>query len=184
MNWGAFWAGLLGTTIPGVIASLVVWHFTRRANVALEMIKTELAQDTVRFSKWHERRIDACVAIYSAFGEYLDFLRKALYWEESKASMNGMHDFNRVVERQLIFLDDQLAEKILTYKGELFLFWNDTMLGKRVASEETRRKLDYEIPAYLPRLRRDINRTLDPRYTEQGEEEPTILRAMERGLRQ
>jgi uncharacterized membrane protein YphA (DoxX/SURF4 family) len=34
-----------------------------------------------KFSKWHERRVEAVIAIYQAFETYLDFLRNHLYWD-------------------------------------------------------------------------------------------------------
>ncbi len=75
VNWQAFWSGLLGTTIPGLIVTLLVLRITSSFNRSLERFKFDLQRDTVRFSKWHEKRVDACVAVYVAFSQFLDFLR-------------------------------------------------------------------------------------------------------------
>ena len=42
------------------------------------------------------------------------------------------------------------------------------------AADEVRHRLDYEIPAYLSRLRRDINEFLDPKY-EAAWSDPRLL---------
>jgi hypothetical protein len=52
----------------------------------------------------------------------------------------------------------------LRYQGQLFSFWNDTVVHNEIGSEDTRHKLDYELPAILPKLRRAINKTIDPQF--------------------
>ena len=145
----------------------------------------ELHRDTVRFSKWHEKRVDACVAVYLAFSDFLDFLRLELYLSDRPAiNLDPLHSFERAIQTQIIFLDDGPAEKVLRYKGELQQFRNDTILGKRAGSDFTQTQLDFEIPAYLPRLRRDINVALDPTFVSApGDDQSTILGFLESGKR-
>jgi hypothetical protein len=82
--------------------------------------------------------------------------------------MDPMHDFFRTIQRQIVYLDDPMAEKVHRYQGELLQFWNWAIQITSVESDEARikvrQRLDYEIPAYLPRLRQDINDFLDPNY--------------------
>lgn len=184
VNWQAFWSGLLGTTIPGLIVTLLVLRITSSFNRSLERFKFELQRDTVRFSKWHEKRVDASVAVYVAFSQFLDFLRQELYLDDRPPmSLDPLHDFSRELDKQIVFLDDGLAEKILRYKGELHAFRNDVVLRKQAGTEFTQTKLDYEISAYLPRLRRDINLALDPTYdSNEGEAKP-LVRFLESGQR-
>jgi hypothetical protein len=118
----------------------------------------------VKFTKLHEKRLEAASAIYGAFDVYLQFLRDALYWESRGNDVTPMHTFHETIQKEIVFLDDGLAEKVSQYRAELLGFWNETITEKGIASEETRRKLDHEIPQYLPRLRRDINASLDPNY--------------------
>jgi hypothetical protein len=63
-------------------------------------------------------------------------------------------------------MDDSMAQKISQYQGELLLFWNTAMTHLSTEGESARERiqqqLDFEIPAYLPRLQEDINRFLDP----------------------
>jgi hypothetical protein len=126
---------------------------------------------TVRFTKWHEKRIDSLVALYGAFSDYLDFLRRALYFDHEGRDLTRMHEFRRAIDAQMVFLDDRMAEKIDRYQSELLMFWNWAMtsLGQQgeVGREEVQRRLDFEIPAYLSLLRRDINAFLDPHYKEE-----------------
>ena len=93
-----------------------------------------------------------------------------------------IHDFPCAIDEHIVYLDDILAEKVLRYRGELLMFWNDTVGGDKIGSHQIRQKLDYEIPAYLPRLRRDINQSLDPNYAAADDASDTpILRHMETG---
>jgi hypothetical protein len=163
IDWTAFWSGLLGTTIPGLLVSLLVLRVTRTLNQSLEKFKSDLQRDVVKFSRWHEKRVEASVAIYSAFREYLDFLRLAFYWEHKKGmDLTPMHTFRDAIEENIVYLDDTLAEKVLQYQGELLVFWNESI--RQIGSDAVRNRLDFEIPAYLRRLRADINESMDPTY--------------------
>src|SRR5258708_3088532 len=157
-------------------------YLTLRVNKSLERIKSDLQRDVFKFSKWHEKRVEAVIAIYQAFETYLDFLRLHLYWEGARGPIDQIHDFPREIRKQIIFLDDELAEQVLLFQSELHAFWNDVVGGSKIASEETRKRLDYEIPAYLPRLRRAINKSMDPHYTPPKDSKKfSILNFMESG---
>jgi hypothetical protein len=163
IDWTAFWSGLLGTTVPGLVVSLLLLWLTRKFNRSLETLKSDLQRDVLKSSKWHEKRVEASVAIYIAFRKYLDFLRLALYWEhEGRRDLTPMNAFHDAIEDNLVYLDDTLAEKVMQYRGELLAFWGDS--AGKIASDPVRKKLDYEIPAYLHRLRADINESMDPSY--------------------
>lgn len=184
ISWEAFWSGLLGTTIPGLIVTLLVLRATSGFNRSLERFKGEIQRDSVRFSKWHEKRVDACVAIYVAFSDFLDFLRTELYVDDAPpVSLDPLHNFSRELQKQMIFLDDGLAEKVLQYQGELLAFRNEVVSRRQAGTEFTQTKLNYEIPAYLPRLRRDINLALDPTYDSNGSETKALVRFLESGQR-
>jgi hypothetical protein len=172
MNMAVLWSALIGAAvgaIPGLISSLVMLHLTRKSNQSLERVKTDLQQDVIQFTKWHEKRIEAIIAIYNAFCEYLNFLRRALYWNRTQGmNLDPMHDFREKIEREMLYLDDAMAQKVSQYQGELLVFWN-TALKKLAeegesARENIRRQLDVEIPAYLPRLQEGINQFLDPNF--------------------
>jgi hypothetical protein len=143
-------------------------------------MKGDLQRDIFKSSKWHERRIDAVVAIYEAFEVHLDFLRLHLYWKDEKGPIDQIHDFPKAIRTNVMFLDDDLAEEILQYQGQLASFWNDTVANDEVASDNTREKLDYELPAILPKLRRAINKSMDPQF---GKPNPkhSILKFWEEG---
>ena len=166
MNWTAFWSGLLGTTLPGLGISLLVLHLTNRINTAMERHKKELQKDIIKFSKWHEKRLDAAISIYNGFFDYLAFLRRTLYVAGDRTSLDPYHEFRDTVERQIVFLDDATAEKVIRYQGELLVFWNWAENSLAINGESEREKiqhrLDYEIPLYLPRLREHINIVADP----------------------
>jgi hypothetical protein len=181
MNLTAFWSALLGT-IPSIMAAAVSVYLTLRVNKSLERLKSDLQRDVFKFSKWHEKRVDAVIAIYQAFETYLGFLRAQLYWEGEKGPIDQIHDFPRAIQRQVMFLDDELAEQVLLFQAELQGFWNDVVANHKVASKEVRNRLDYEIPAYLPRLRRAINQSMDPHYTApKNNKKLSILRFLESG---
>jgi hypothetical protein len=157
-------------------------YLTLRVNKSLERLKSDLQRDVFKFSKWHEKRVEAVIAIYQAFETHLDFLRLHLYWEGRKGPVDQIHDLPRAIQRQIMFLDDELAEQVLRFQSELHGFWNDVVGNGKIASEETRNRLDYEIPAYLPRLRRAINQSMDPHYTPPKEgKKLSILRFLELG---
>jgi len=165
MNTDVIWSAVIGTT-PGFIGSLVMFYLTRKSNKSLEKVKTDLQRDVIQFTKWHEKRVEALITIYTAFCDYLVFLRQALYFERSEGmSLDPMHAFGNTIERQMLYLDDSMARKISQYQGELLSFRNtaitDLSSGES-ARERIQHQLDFEIPAYLPRLQEDINRFLDP----------------------
>jgi hypothetical protein len=182
MNLTAFWSAMLGT-IPSIITAAVSIYLTLRFNKSLERLKSDLQRDVFKFSKWHEKRVEAVIEIYQAFETYLDFLRKQLYWEGTKGPIDQIHDFPRAIQRQIMFLDDELAEQVLLFQAELQGFWNEVIANHKVATEEVRNRLDHEIPAYLPRLRRAINQSMDPHYMPPKDKKLSILRFLESGMR-
>jgi hypothetical protein len=182
MNSTAFWSAMLGAAIPSIMTAVISVYLTWGLNKSLERIKSDLQRDVFKFSKWHEKRVEAVIVIYQAFETYLDFLRLHLYWEGARGPIDQIHDFPREIRKQIIFLDDELAEQVLLFQSELHAFWNDVVGGSKIASEETRKRLDYEIPAYLPRLRRAINKSMDPHYTPPKDSKKfSILNFMESG---
>jgi hypothetical protein len=173
MSWPVFLSALIGSSLPGLFVGV---YFNR----SLERMKGDLQRDVFKSSKWHERRIDAVIAIYEAFDVHLDFLRQHLYWKDANGPIDQIHDFPKAVTKNIMFLDDDLAEEILKYQGQLLSFWNDTVANDEIASDNTREKLDYELPAILPKLRRAINKSMDPQF---GNANPKhfILRFWEQG---
>jgi hypothetical protein len=171
MEWTAFSSGLLGSAVPGSILSLLMLYLTHRNNRAIERHKKEIQQDIVKFTKWHEQRLSALLVIYSAFCDHLDFLRKVLYpCRQVGICMDPIHAFDQAIKRQTVYLDNKLTEKVGTYQGELLQFWNWAMSSRGDDVFELRRRLDYEIPEYLKRLREDINEFLDPNYRDNGKQ--------------
>ena len=174
MDWHAFWSAVLGSAVPGSAISVLLLYLTHRNDKAMETHKTELNQSIVKFTKWHDKRLEALLVIYNAFCDYLDFLRKALYVEHKEGlCLDPMHEFHRTTERQIVYLDDGMAEKVLKYKGELLDTWNwaETKLRQQgeAGREEIRNRLVFKVPSYLPLLRKDINNFLDPNYKELGQ---------------
>ena len=103
--------------------------------------------------------------IYNAFCDYLGFLRAALYVKHFGMNLDPMHTFRNVIERQMVYLDEEISQKVERYEGELLLFWNWAQESLSKEGEAARQmiqwRLDTEIPAYLPRLRQDINDVVD-----------------------
>jgi hypothetical protein len=159
MNWGILWLGLLGTTLPSLVVSLLVLRASNRVNRSLKEYKQQLNQNTLMSAKWHERRMESLIAIYEAFRKYLDFLRRALYVPGERKSIDPMHEFHHEIEQHIVYLDDRAAVTVARYQGELLLFWNWAMTvlcrDGESAREAIQRRLDYEIPSYLPKLRQD-----------------------------
>jgi hypothetical protein len=120
MSWPVFLSALIGSSLPGLFVGV---YFNR----SLERMKGDLQRDVFKSSKWHERRIDAVIAIYEAFDVHLDFLRQHLYWKDANGPIDQIHDFPKAVTKNIMFLDDDLAEEILKYQGQLLSFWNDTL---------------------------------------------------------
>lgn len=162
-------------TLIGAIVGLYIVGMQARAGFS-NLIRSQehhaaIERQTVKFSKWHEKRIGALIDIYGAFIDYLDFLRRRLYfdWPPGKGPpLDPMHEFQRKIDKLMVYLDDPMAETISRYQGELARFWNDAMSDLRSGEEgreRVQKRLDFEIPAYQERLRRDINAFLDPHYT-------------------
>jgi len=148
---------------------------TNRINKSMERHKKELEQNIIKFSKWHDKRLESLLQIYNSFCDYLDFMRRTLYVKNDGDCLDAMHAFHRAIEQQIVHLDDSMAEKVQNYQGELLVFWNWSVRSLSERGEEARQdirhRLDYEIPAYLPRLRKDINEVLDPNYKSNGSKE-------------
>ena len=172
MNSTVFVAALFGA-IPGILASIVSIYLSLGMNKSVERLKSDLERDSVKFSKWQDKRVEASVAIYIAFRKYLDFMRLALYWKREGLDVTPMHDFRDSVEDNIVYLEDGLAEKVLRYQAELLRFWNGAV--PQVGTESVRRKLDHEIPTYLMRLRGDINESMDPHYKRSASDYAAVL---------
>lgn len=164
MDWSAFWSGVLGNAVPGACVAALMLLLTFRVNRSLERHKKELEQNLVKFTKLHDKRLEATVAVYHAFCDYLDFLRKTLYVRERRLDLTPMHSFKAVVARQSIYLDSETYAKVLEYQIELLDFWNWAVRGGEAVQEEVRRRLDDEIPAYAHKLRNDVGRVIDPHH--------------------
>ena len=168
MHWSTVLSALLGSTIPAVVGSVVMLRLKKRIDESLEYLKRDFQEHLTKFTKWHEKRVTALETIYQAFCKYLDFLRCTLYIKDGNRCLDPMHDFSNTLEQQMLYLDDSMAQKISQYQGELMLFWNSSLRSLSAegesARENIRRQLDFEIPAYLPRIQGDINEFLDPNY--------------------
>lgn len=155
-------------SLPGAIVSIIVQVITLRNTRSLENLKRDIQQDIIRFTKWHEKRISALEAFYAAFADYLDFLRRVLYTDHRDFDLTPMHEFRDTLERQFLYLDVVMANKVGRYQGELLKFWNESMISLSERGEDAReairQRLDFEIPAYLQKLREDINQFSDPHY--------------------
>jgi hypothetical protein len=133
--------------------------------------------ETGHFSVWHQKRIDALVAIYEAFRTYLVFLRRALYIPGEGLPLDPMWDFRNTLERNMVFLNDSLQRDIQRFSSELQYFWNwahdQTRPGGIDETDPVQQRLDYEIPEYLEKLRQVINSYSDPNFrTEEPEAQP------------
>lgn len=147
-----------------IVSALMLW-LNHRANRRLEKYKTELQlqltgersrleESVLRRSAWYEKRSAALVELYGAFYAYLDFLRRHLYFEQKGGDVTPMHDFRKACDTLSVFLPNDLKAKVDQYAGELLVFWNWAVQNQEI--DEIRRRLDYEIPGYLDRLRIDI----------------------------
>jgi hypothetical protein len=121
MNTDVLLSAFIGG-LPASITSLVVLYMTRKSNQSLEKVKTKYQQDLVQFSKWHEKRIEALISIYEAFCDYLDFLRRRLYVKNAGMSMDPVHEFHNKIERQMLYLDDAMAQKISSIRERYLYF--------------------------------------------------------------
>lgn len=183
MEWSAFWSGLLGTTIPAFAVSVVMWWLNHRTNKALEnhrdvlarrlsVLESELKKRAEMFSIWHQKRISALIEIYEAFRSYLDFLRRALYFPGTGTNIDPMWEFRTALDKNLVFLDDQLQEDVQRMAAELRGFWNWAHMQPRPSNpldiDPVQDRLDNQIPGYLVKLRRTINQYADPVYSPAG----------------
>jgi hypothetical protein len=184
IDWSAFLSALLGTTIPGLLVSALLLYLTNKSSKSVEAYKVELssqltelqqilAHDEARVRLWHERRIDALVEIYQAFVLYLKFLRRAHYVKPTQGiSLDPMWDFNEVIEKNRLYLDDELHEFVQGLSIELLLFWNFAVKSTVQGDDhgEVQRRLDYEIPKVLDKLRVRIHEYADPAYIRRASE--------------
>jgi len=177
MNWNVFWSGLLGTTIPAFLVSLFMLYLNHRTNRAMEQYKSASSRDLSDHALWHERRVASLLAIHDAFRQCLDFLRRELYVAPSKGlDMTPLHDFFNSIQENLVYLNDDLRQTILNYQRELLQFWNWTMT-LRVDDgsdgwKQVQKRLDFEMPAYLEKLRQVINTYADPTYSKDEISDP------------
>jgi hypothetical protein len=170
------WSRVIENAAPAVFSALLVsvlmLFLNHRASRRLESYKTELQlqlanerarieESVLRRSAWYEKRSAALVELYGAFYAYLDFLRRHLYFEQRGGDLTPMHDFRRACDSLSVFLTDDLKTRVDQYAGELLQFWNWAVQNQETELEEIRRRLDYEIPGYLDRLRTDIGRYLE-----------------------
>ncbi len=178
IDWSSFISALLGTAIPGLAVSILLLWLNNRSSKSIETHKNELssrlaevqhllAKEGVKSNLWHEQRVEALIEIYRAFASYLRFLRKALYVPNSGELMDPYFEFRETLDKNLLFLDDELGKFINTLSGELLLFWNWAMSQKRepgITNDEVQKRLDFEIPTVLERLRIRVNQYADPDY--------------------
>ena len=170
------WSQIIEKAAPAALSTLVVSALmlllNHRASRRLERYKTELElqlanerarleESVLRRSAWYEKRSAALVELYGAFYAYLDFLRRHLYFEQGGGDVTPMHEFRRACDTLSVFLTDDLKTRVDQYAGELLQFWNWAVQNRETEQEEIRRRLDYEIPGYLDRLRVDIGRYLE-----------------------
>ena len=171
-------SALIGTTIPGLVVSIILLLLNHKNNKAIEKYKAEIAKSVSeiqhdlsiqnsQLSVWHEKRVNALIEIYDAFRLYLDFLRRALYVPDSRENLDGMWDFRKAIDKNLVFLNDDLQQMVENHSVNLLKFWNwaqSQERGKGNIGDSVQQKLDYEIPAILEELRVEINKYTDPKY--------------------
>jgi hypothetical protein len=160
LDWKTIIPAAIGSAVPGLIVAIIVLVLTYRTNRSLERYRKDLDKKLQMFGIWHGKRLGALIDIYEGFRQYLDFLRKHLYFSSGGGDVTPMHDFRILLDQKLVFLDDELASRINNLSVELLMFWNWAQ-AKRYEGEEglleVRNKLDYDIPGYLDKLRRIIN---------------------------
>jgi hypothetical protein len=170
MNWDAFWSGLLGTTIPATLVSILMLYLNHRTNRSLEEYKSAIAKDLSDHKLWHEKRIASLLAIHDAFRQCLDWLRRSLYASPPKGlDVTPLHVFFNSIQEHLVYLNDDLRETILKYQADLLQFWNWTVRlvsdGDPESWKKVQNRLDFEVPQYLEKLRQVINTYADPKYS-------------------
>jgi hypothetical protein len=160
LDWKTIIPAAIGSAVPGLIVAIIVLVLTYRTNRSLEKYRKELDKKLQMFGVWHGKRLGALIDIYEGFRQYLDFLRKHLYFPTAGGDVTPMHDFRNLLDRKLVFLDDELASRINNLSAELLMFWNWAQTRRDEGEEgllEVRNRLDYDIPSYLDKLRRIIN---------------------------
>ena len=173
LDWQTFWSSLLGTTVPGLIVSILMLVLHTRSTRNIESHKASLAQQLAdlqhRYSRsmiLHQKRVDALIAIYHAFQSYMDFFRKTLYIRVSGACMDPMHEFNNTVDTNLIYLSEEQAEFVNMKREFLLEFWNWSFTQERYNCIDSRdmvqNRLDFEIPKVLDDIRRQFRIYIDP----------------------
>jgi hypothetical protein len=79
-----------------------------------------------------------------------------------------MWDFRTTVEQKLVYLNDSLQDDIQKLSGELSAFWNWAHQQDRPGgiddADLVQKRLDFEIPGYLEKLRKIINSYADPTF--------------------
>jgi hypothetical protein len=179
LDWSAVVSALIGTTIPGLAVYLFLLWLSGRNSRSLESHRNELTKGSAEVQHllakrgaqaklWHERRVEALIEIYGAFVSYLRFLRRVLYVNDGRRnSMDPYFEFRETLDKNHLFLDDELREFIDRLSGELLLFWNWAIAQKRqpsITEDEVQRRLDFEIPQVLERRRVRVNQYADPDY--------------------
>lgn len=157
MEWRAFWSSLLGAATPSFVVALVMLVLTHQTNRRLENYKKELDRRFQMLSLWHSKRVSALLDLYEAFRRHLNFLRRILYPAGTAGGdVSEMHDLPEAVDKNLVYLDDDLAVRIRELQGELLVFWNWAARERERGDEgldAVRHRLDFEIPGYLDKLR-------------------------------
>ena len=167
--------------ISTVSVSALMLFLNYRISRRLERYKSDLAfqvtnerarleESVLRRSSWYDKRATALIDLYGAFQVYLDFLRRHLYFDRQGGDVTPIHDFRHACDSLSVFLTDDLRNRVDKYCHELLEFWNWSVKNRDSAQEEIRRRLDYEIPRYLERLRADISRYFDDRPSSHGQQ--------------
>jgi hypothetical protein len=161
MNSNIFWTALLGTSLPSILVAAVVLYLTHRTNRRLEIIRAELQTKTKVSALQHEQEIAALVNLHESFRKYLDFVRRKFYVKSAPSSVDPMWDFFDSIEKELVYLNPKNRRLIKQYQGELVVFWNWAQSQPQPESvgdeTELQRRLDYEIPGYLEKVREMID---------------------------
>jgi hypothetical protein len=89
-----------------------------------------------------------------------------LYAPGSTLNMDPWFDFNKTLDLHILYLDDETADTVSRYRGELLLFWNWSHDCLRAEGEGGRSKiqhrLDFEIPEYLPAYAKTLTDSSTP----------------------
>lgn len=156
-----FWVSVAGAAIPSLAVSIVTWTITSRTNRSLAKYQAQLIRDSEALRAWQARRVEALIEVYDTFREHLDFLRREFYGPRGTSqSMDKFHSFRNRLDKVRVFFDEDAEMEIRNVEGELLEFWNWAVSNPHESDnfEEVRRRLDFEIPRYLDRIRYFINR--------------------------